>query len=137
LPRSSPTRVQDRKAFGGSQTRRSSIHDVKQPALAGRSTSYRVANGVATLTPIWVKCQAWLERAACPALTATAPNAFRFGRYLRVQSRLGTIRRPTMHVARWGNSLAVRLPKAVVEALDLKEGDDRVAASMQGDGNIV
>ncbi len=28
-----------------------------------------------------------------------------------------------MQVAKWGNSLAVRLPKAVVEALDLKEGD--------------
>jgi antitoxin MazE len=28
-----------------------------------------------------------------------------------------------MKVARWGNSLAVRLPKAVVEALDLKAGD--------------
>ena len=28
-----------------------------------------------------------------------------------------------MRVARWGNSLAVRLPAAVVEALDLKEGD--------------
>ena len=29
-----------------------------------------------------------------------------------------------MRVARWGNSLAVRLPAAVVEALDLREGDD-------------
>lgn len=29
-----------------------------------------------------------------------------------------------MLVAKWGNSLAVRLPAAVVEALDLKEGDD-------------
>lgn len=29
-----------------------------------------------------------------------------------------------MHIARWGNSLAVRLPAAVVEALDLKEGDE-------------
>lgn len=29
-----------------------------------------------------------------------------------------------MQVAKWGNSLAVRLPKAIVEALDLKEGDD-------------
>ena len=29
-----------------------------------------------------------------------------------------------MHVAKWGNSLAVRLPKAVVEALDLKAGDE-------------
>ena len=29
-----------------------------------------------------------------------------------------------MQVAKWGNSLAIRLPKAVVEALELKEGDD-------------
>jgi antitoxin MazE len=28
-----------------------------------------------------------------------------------------------MHVAKWGNSLAIRLPAAVVEALDLKPGD--------------
>ncbi len=29
-----------------------------------------------------------------------------------------------MQVSRWGNSLAVRLPAAVVDALALKEGDD-------------
>jgi antitoxin MazE len=29
-----------------------------------------------------------------------------------------------MQVAKWGNSLAVRLPSAVVDALKLKEGDD-------------
>jgi antitoxin MazE len=29
-----------------------------------------------------------------------------------------------MQVSKWGNSLAVRLPRAVVEALALKEGDD-------------
>lgn len=29
-----------------------------------------------------------------------------------------------MQVAKWGNSLAVRLPKAVVEALGLKAGDE-------------
>jgi antitoxin MazE len=29
-----------------------------------------------------------------------------------------------MQVAKWGNSLAVRLPAAVVDALQLKEGDD-------------
>ena len=29
-----------------------------------------------------------------------------------------------MKVARWGNSLAVRLPVAVVEALQLKDGDE-------------
>ncbi len=28
-----------------------------------------------------------------------------------------------MRVAKWGNSLAVRLPSAVVKALDLKAGD--------------
>ena len=28
-----------------------------------------------------------------------------------------------MQVSRWGNSLAIRLPAAVVKALDLKEGD--------------
>ena len=28
-----------------------------------------------------------------------------------------------MRVSKWGNSLAVRLPQAVVEALELKEGD--------------
>ena len=37
-----------------------------------------------------------------------------------------------MQVAKWGNSLAVRLPAAVVEALELKEGDQieiRVASA--------
>jgi antitoxin MazE len=36
----------------------------------------------------------------------------------------------TMRVSRWGDSLAVRLPKALVEQLGLKEGDqlDVVAA---------
>ncbi|MDC8014978.1 AbrB/MazE/SpoVT family DNA-binding domain-containing protein [Tahibacter soli] len=29
-----------------------------------------------------------------------------------------------MQVAKWGNSLAVRLPASVVEALELREGDD-------------
>jgi antitoxin MazE len=28
-----------------------------------------------------------------------------------------------MRVSKWGNSLAVRLPAAVVDALELKEGD--------------
>jgi antitoxin MazE len=29
-----------------------------------------------------------------------------------------------MQVSKWGNSLAIRLPAAVVDTLDLKEGDD-------------
>jgi antitoxin MazE len=31
-----------------------------------------------------------------------------------------------MQVSKWGNSLAVRLPAAVVETLDLKPGDEIV-----------
>jgi antitoxin MazE len=37
-----------------------------------------------------------------------------------------------VQVSKWGNSLAIRLPAAVVEALELKEGDSieiRVAGS--------
>ena len=33
------------------------------------------------------------------------------------------ILRHVMQVSKWGNSLAVRLPAAVVDALELKEGD--------------
>ncbi len=29
-----------------------------------------------------------------------------------------------MQVSKWGNSLAIRIPATVVEALDLKEGDE-------------
>jgi antitoxin MazE len=29
-----------------------------------------------------------------------------------------------MQVSKWGNSLAIRLPAAVVEALELKDGDE-------------
>ncbi len=41
-----------------------------------------------------------------------------------------------MQVSKWGNSLAVRLPAAVVEALALKEGDEieiHVAGARQFD----
>jgi antitoxin MazE len=36
-----------------------------------------------------------------------------------------------MQVSKWGNSLAIRLPQAVVEALQLKEGDE-VEVSVAG-----
>ena len=29
-----------------------------------------------------------------------------------------------MRISKWGNSLAVRLPKSIVEKLDLREGDE-------------
>jgi antitoxin MazE len=39
-----------------------------------------------------------------------------------------------MHLAKWGNSLAVRLPKALVEALGLKAGDElSVVAASKGE----
>jgi antitoxin MazE len=46
------------------------------------------------------------------------------------------IEETVMQVAKWGNSLAVRLPTAVVEALQLKEGDEidiRVAGEREFD----
>jgi antitoxin MazE len=40
-----------------------------------------------------------------------------------------------MRVSKWGNSLAVRLPAAVVEALALSEGDD-LEIEVQGEQRI-
>ena len=34
------------------------------------------------------------------------------------------IKKVVMQVSKWGNSLAIRLPTTVVEALKLKEGDE-------------
>jgi|SRR5579863_712903 len=42
-------------------------------------------------------------------------------KFVWIYNRLGI---SFMQVSKWGNSLAVRLPAVVVEALDLKEGDD-------------
>ena len=41
-----------------------------------------------------------------------------------------------MQVCRWGNSLAIRLPAAIVEILDLKEGDD-IQIEVAGDSKMV
>jgi antitoxin MazE len=41
-----------------------------------------------------------------------------------------------MQIAKWGNSLAVRLPKALVEKLGLKEGDD-VEVTGNGSGSLL
>jgi antitoxin MazE len=38
-----------------------------------------------------------------------------------------------MQVAKWGNSLAVRIPKDVVQALGLKEGDTVDLCALDGD----
>lgn len=40
-----------------------------------------------------------------------------------------------MQVGKWGNSLAIRLPAAVVEALELKEGDE-IEVVLAGQGKL-
>jgi len=40
------------------------------------------------------------------------------------------------HVAKWGNSLAVRIPQAIVTEARLAEGD-RLSFDLAGDGSIV
>jgi antitoxin MazE len=40
------------------------------------------------------------------------------------------------HVAKWGNSLAVRIPQAIVTEARLAEGD-RLSLDLGGDGSIV
>jgi antitoxin MazE len=40
-----------------------------------------------------------------------------------------------MQVSRWGNSLAIRIPAAVVDALELKEGDE-VEVAIAGDRRV-
>ncbi|MDO9415228.1 AbrB/MazE/SpoVT family DNA-binding domain-containing protein [Pararhizobium sp.] len=40
-----------------------------------------------------------------------------------------------MRVAKWGNSLAIRLPASVVKALDIKEGDD-IRIRLAGTGDL-
>jgi antitoxin MazE len=41
---------------------------------------------------------------------------------------------PVMKVAKWGNSLAVRLPADVVEALGLEAGDEIEIGAMKSNG---
>ena len=41
-----------------------------------------------------------------------------------------------MKVAKWGNSLAVRIPVAVVEALELKEGDELKIVAGESAGEV-
>lgn len=40
-----------------------------------------------------------------------------------------------MQIAKWGNSLAIRIPASVVEALKLREGDE-IEVRLPADGQI-
>ena len=42
----------------------------------------------------------------------------------------------TIQVCKWDNSLAIRLPAAVIEILDIKEGDD-IQIGVAGDSHLV
>ena len=46
---------------------------------------------------------------------------------LRIYIKKLYISEVVMQVAKWGNSLAIRLPRSVVEVLGLKEGDSILA----------
>ncbi len=56
------------------------------------------------------RCRLWDLRSGAEGLGYTASHVYHLG--------------VAMQVAKWGNSLAVRLPANVVEALELREGDD-------------
>jgi len=60
--------------------------------------------------------EARIPRCALPAITPPVDSKF-----VWIYNRLGI---SFVQVSKWGNSLAVRLPAVVVEALDLKEGDE-------------
>jgi len=62
-------------------------------------------------------CSRWIRETA--RIPYTGPRVV--SKSVRIYNRLGI---SFMRVSKWGNSLAVRLPAAVVEALDLKEGDE-------------
>src|SRR5207302_195391 len=71
---------------------------------------------------------------SCPASKGSSPmkkrDRDRRARYLDFRSRpdIHSLARISMknrmRIAKWGNSLAVRLPASVVDALELKEGDE-------------
>ena len=42
-----------------------------------------------------------------------------------------------MKLAKWGNSLAIRLPASIVAALDLKEGDEVEVRVGDGEGFLI
>src|SRR5438552_13260285 len=53
--------------------------------------------------------------------------------YIMIYISFQDIMEATMQVSKWGNSLAVRLPKKLVEELGLKEGDElNVVAAKDG-----
>lgn len=64
----------------------------------------------------------WRRSAVAPPLHA-AIRLRRQGKACKIYVRPTYIQGSAMQVSRWGNSLAVRLPAVVVEALGLKEGD--------------
>jgi antitoxin MazE len=45
---------------------------------------------------------------------------------------IGGIRRMTVTLSKWGNSLAIRIPKDVVESADMHEGDRLEIVSERG-----
>jgi antitoxin MazE len=81
-----------------------------------RGFCYRKLHGPYNPIPISPGKQDCAGPAAAGAAGGVAQILFKIYNYNVYQGGL-------MQVSKWGNSLAVRLPAAVVDALDLKEGD--------------
>ena len=65
-----------------------------------------------------------LDRRGAPLLVMTIPSiAASFGRVAGYTMHSISME-PTVQVAKWGDSLAIRIPAAVAEALELKAGDE-------------
>ncbi len=53
--------------------------------------------------------------------------------HLMIYNNIKDIIEAAMQVSKWGNSLAVRLPKALVDELGLKEGDELNVVAAKND----
>jgi antitoxin MazE len=69
---------------------------------------------------------------AAPAIPLPPIGRFLDDDRRKIYSKFCISMEDVMQVSRWGNSLAIRLPASVVEALELKEGDE-VEVHVAGD----
>src|SRR5439155_14005178 len=71
--------------------------------------------GFAKFQSVFPECNGWPNSASVLVVFSVVDDI----QYRCISSVIGG----AMQVSKWGNSLAVRLPSEVVEALNLKEGD--------------
>ncbi|HVY17875.1 MAG TPA: AbrB/MazE/SpoVT family DNA-binding domain-containing protein [Rhodopila sp.] len=98
----------------------------------GRRLAGQPIVGIADTAAMSVRT-GWSSRLATPAATTSDPDDLQSAgkavaalpaRLHAIHSAIRISTEGHMLAAKWGNSLAVRLPAAVVEALELQEGDE-------------